>query len=147
MFKNILVAIDLADDTQNDNLLRATAEISNAGNSDVYLLHIVPTAPPDLSQFLPKSYEQKTFDKIQKELLAMAENHDLKNIKDASVRFGDAYHEILAHANKIAANLIIVASHRPHLSDYLLGTTAARIVRHASCSTLVIRQPEGSNVG
>jgi universal stress protein G len=147
MFKNILVAIDLADDTQNDNLLRAAAMISNVGNSDVYLLHIVPTAPPNLSQFLPKSYEQATFEKIQKELIAMGENCDLKNIKKASVRFGDAYHEILAYANKIGANLIIVASHRPHLSDYLLGTTAARIVRHASCSTLVIRQPEGSNVG
>lgn len=147
MFKNILVAIDLADDTQNDNLLRAAAEISNVGNSDVYLLHIVPTAPPNLSQFLPKSYEQATFEKIQKELIAMGENCDLKNIKKASVRFGDAYHEILAYANKISANLIIVASHRPHLSDYLLGTTAARIVRHASCSTLVIRQPEGSNIG
>jgi len=60
MFKNILVAIDLADDTQNDNLLRAAAEISNVGNSDVYLLHIVPTAPPNLSQFLPKSYELAT---------------------------------------------------------------------------------------
>ena len=147
MFKNILVAIDLDHDTQNDNLLRAAAEISNAGNSDVYLLHIIPTAPPQLSKFLPKSYEQATFKKIQKELIAMAENCDLKNIKKTSVRSGDAYHEILAYANKIGANLIIVASHRPHLSDYLLGTTAARIVRHASCSTLVIRQPEGSNAG
>lgn len=147
MFKKILVAIDLADDTQNDTLLRATAEIANAGNSDVYLLHIVPSAPPHVSQFLPKSYEQATFKRIQKELIALAKNCDLKDIKDASVRFGDAYHEILAYANKIGANLIIVASHRPHLSDYLLGTTAARIVRHASCSTLVIRQPEGSNAG
>ena len=147
MFKKILVAIDLADDTQNDNLLQATAEISNAGNSDVYLLHIVPTAPPHLSQFLPKSYEQISFEKIQEELIDIGEKHDLKNIIKASVRSGDAYHEILAHADKIGANLIIVASHRPHLSDYLLGTTAARIVRHASCSTLVIRQPEGSNVG
>ena len=143
MFKNILVAIDLADDTQNDTLLRAAAEIANAGNSDVYLLHIVPSAPPHVSQFLPKSYEKATFKRIQKELIALAENCDLKDIKDASVRSGDAYHEILAYANKIGANLIIVASHRPHLSDYLLGTTAARIVRHASCSTLVIRQPEG----
>ncbi len=141
MFKNILVAVYFADDTQNNNLLRATAEIASAGNSDVYLLHTVPTAPPELSQFLPKSYEKITFEKMQKELIAMAEKHDLKNVKEVFVRFGDAHHEILTQANKIGANLIIVASHRPHLSEYLLGTTAARIVRHASCSTLVIRQP------
>ncbi len=50
------------------------------------------------------------------------------------------YQKILAHANKIGADLIVVASHKPYVGDYLLGTTAARIVRHASCSALVVRQ-------
>ena len=57
-----------------------------------------------------------------------------------SVRFGDVYQEILAHAKKIGADLIIVASHKPNVGDYLLGTTAARIVRHAACSVFVVRQ-------
>jgi len=36
-------------------------------------------------------------------------------------------------------DLIIVGSHKPGLQDYLLGSTAARVVRHAMCSVLVGR--------
>ena len=56
-----------------------------------------------------------------------------------SVRFGDVYHEILSYADKISTDLIIVASHKPNFGNYLLGTTAARIVRHATCSVFVAR--------
>ncbi len=37
---------------------------------------------------------------------------------------------------------IIVASHKPNVGDYLLGTTAARVVRHAACSVFVVRLDE-----
>ncbi len=32
-----------------------------------------------------------------------------------------------------------IGSHRPELKDYLLGPNAARVVRHANCSVLVVR--------
>ena len=41
--------------------------------------------------------------------------------------------------NAQGVDLIIVASHRPGLQDYFLGSTAAKVVRHAKCSVLVIR--------
>ena len=34
---------------------------------------------------------------------------------------------------------VVIASHRPGLQDYLLGSTAARVVRHAACSVHVLR--------
>ena len=37
------------------------------------------------------------------------------------------------------ADMIIIASHRPGLQDYFLGSTAAKVVRHATCSVLVVR--------
>ena len=33
----------------------------------------------------------------------------------------------------------MIASHKPGFSDYFIGSTAARIVRHAQCSVLVTR--------
>ena len=35
--------------------------------------------------------------------------------------------------------MIVIASHDPGLADYLLGSTAGRVVRHAHCSVLVVR--------
>ena len=37
------------------------------------------------------------------------------------------------------ATLIVIGAHRPDLKDYLLGPHAARVVRHAECSVLVVR--------
>ena len=50
------------------------------------------------------------------------------------------YPEILGVAEEAEADLIIVGSRRPAMKDYLLGTNAARVVRHARCSVLVARE-------
>jgi nucleotide-binding universal stress UspA family protein len=50
------------------------------------------------------------------------------------------YAEILRVAEEAAADLVVVGSHRPAMKDYLLGTNAARVVRHAHCSVLVARE-------
>ncbi len=141
MFKNILVAVDLEQDTQTDDLLRVASDIANAQGAKVHLLNVIGAAPAVVSQFLPESYEKMASEKTEKDLTALAAKVDLaEGAAACSVRFGDIYQEILAHAHKMGADLIIVASHKPNVGDFLLGTTAARIVRHASCSALVVRQ-------
>ena len=141
MFKNILVAVDLEHDTPVDDLLRIASDIANTYGAQVHLLNVIGAAPAVVSQFLPENYENMVSEKIEKDLAVLAAKVDLaEGAAASSVRFGGVYQEILAHAAKIGADLIIVASHKPNVGDYLLGTTAARIVRHASCSTLVVRQ-------
>jgi len=58
---------------------------------------------------------------------------------EVDVRTGHASTEILEEARKLGAKLIVIASHRPGLQDYFLGSTAARVVRHATCAVLVDR--------
>ena len=52
---------------------------------------------------------------------------------------GHSGRTITDHARKIGADCIIVGSHKPGLSDFLLGSTAARVVRHAPCAVHVLR--------
>ena len=49
------------------------------------------------------------------------------------------YAKILGVAEEAEADLIVVGPHRPAMKDYLLGTNAARVLRHARCSVLVAR--------
>jgi nucleotide-binding universal stress UspA family protein len=141
MFNNILVAVDLEHDTPVDDLLRIASDIANTYGAQVHLLNVIGAAPAVVSQFLPENYESMVSEQIEKDLAVLAAKVDLaEGAAASSVRFGGVYQEILAYAAKIRADLIIVASHKPNVGDYLLGTTAARIVRHASCSTLVVRQ-------
>ena len=140
MFKNILVAADLEHDTHIDELLCIASDTASTQGAQVHLLNVVGAAPAVVSQFLPENYEKMASGKIEKDLAALAASVKLaEGTVASSVRFGDVYKEILAHADKVDAALIIVASHKPNVGDYLLGTTAARVVRHASCSALVVR--------
>ena len=50
------------------------------------------------------------------------------------------YAEILGVAEGAEADLVVIGSHRPATKDYMLGTNAARVVRHARCSVLVARE-------
>lgn len=47
---------------------------------------------------------------------------------------------ILDLAEQVQADLIVLASHRPEMKDWLIGANASRVVRHARCSVLVVRE-------
>ena len=93
-----------------------------------------------VAQYFPKGYEKEVAEKTLTQLKAFVE----KNVpNDITVQHvvgeGSVYETILKVARQTKADLIIMESLRPALKDYLLGPNAARVVRHAECSVLVIR--------
>ncbi len=140
MFRTILVAIDLEHGDHNSRILSAAKELAEANGADVCLLNVVPAAPAIISQFLHENFEQLASGEAKKGLASLKSELDLKDGKvSTSIRFGTVYDEVIAAAEKIGADLIITGSHKPNVGDYLIGSNAARVMRHASCSVLVVR--------
>jgi nucleotide-binding universal stress UspA family protein len=54
---------------------------------------------------------------------------------------GHSGRTIVDTATSIKADCIVLGSHKPGLIDYLLGSTAARVVQHAPCAVHVARYP------
>jgi len=52
---------------------------------------------------------------------------------------GRIYSGILHIASDLNADLIVMASHNPGLADYLIGANAEKVMRHAQCSVMVVR--------
>jgi nucleotide-binding universal stress UspA family protein len=73
------------------------------------------------------------------EFKKIAAAQELPATTQVLVREGHVYHTILSVARDVGADLIVIASHNPVMADYLLGSVAARVVRHAHCSVLVLR--------
>jgi len=136
MYKTILVPIDMAHIEKG----KAMIDIAMAqGNKDTQtiLLNVVEELPAWVASQLPSGVLDESRQSSLEELKAIA---DTANINvDVEVRAGHPYKTILEVADKSGAELIIVASHQPGLEDYFLGSTAAKIVRHAKCSVLVVR--------
>ncbi|MBN35331.1 MAG: hypothetical protein CMM46_11275 [Rhodospirillaceae bacterium] len=73
-------------------------------------------------------------------LLAFAEEHvPADRLGSCFVGHGSIHGEILRMSEQIKADLIVMASHKPAVRDYLLGPNAAHVMRHASVSVLIIR--------
>lgn len=139
MFKNILVPIDLEADEAPDRVLNAVARLSEE-SAIVRLLYVVHTVPPLVSQFLPEDFEQKTSVESLNRLKKTAKQVDLGGrTLDFVVRHGDVYREILQAADEEESDLIALSSHQPGMEDYLLGSNAARVVRHSKCTVLILR--------
>jgi universal stress protein F len=55
------------------------------------------------------------------------------------VVIGSPWQSICETAHRLGCDLIVVGSHGYSGIDRVLGTTAAKVVNHASCSVLVVR--------
>ncbi|MBE9477417.1 MAG: universal stress protein, partial [Proteobacteria bacterium] len=69
----------------------------------------------------------------------LQEDADGHKNTDIQVITGHSANGILDYAEQNGTDCIIVASHRPGYQDYFLGSTAARVVRHATCAVHVLR--------
>ena len=136
MFKTILVPIDMAHVAEGKANIHLAAQHAEAG-AKIILLNVVEEIPGWAAAELPANLIETSQTRAKSELTAIAKASGME--VEAEVRSGRSYKTILDVAEEKKVDLIIIASHRPGLQDYFLGSTAAKVVRHASCSVLVIR--------
>ena len=141
MFKEILLPIDLGDVESSRKAVSTAIELSRTEGARLHLLCVVPGFGMSIvSQFFPEGFEEKSLAEAANQLDDfIAKNVPSEIASRAVVANGTVYEEILKAARETKCDLIVMASHRPELKDYLLGPNAARVVRHATCSVLVVR--------
>jgi nucleotide-binding universal stress UspA family protein len=141
MFKTILMAVDLGEESSWQKALPAALLHARSEGGSLTLVTVVPDFGESIVEtYFPADFAEKATANAEAELEAFRAAHVPSDVPSkAMVRTGGIYHEIIAAAGEIGADLIVMASHRPALSDYLLGPNADRVVRHAKCSVLVVR--------
>ena len=141
MYKHILLAVDLNADDSWKKALPTAVEYCKAFDSTLHLLTVVPDfGMTAVAQFFPDDYDKEATAQASQALHAFSAAHIPSQVRvQHIVSYGGIYEEILAAATDTKADLIVLEAHRPELADYLLGPNAARVVRHAACSVLVVR--------
>ena len=141
MYKNILLTVDLTEESSWKKALPTAVETCQCAGATLHVLSVVPDfGMTVVAQFFPEDYENKTVEEARKELekLCAGGVPDGVTVKPI-VAYGTIYEQIISVAERIEADLIVMAAHRPALEDYLLGPNAARVVRPSNCSVLVVR--------
>lgn len=135
MYKNILVPVVF--DENHDN--HRTFEIARAlatKDAKFTVVHVMETIPNYATAEIPDDVLKKARAGIETSLIETA-----KVLPGASPKLisGHAGSAIVDYASKNNIDCIVIASHRPEFSDIFLGSTAARVVRHAQCAVHVLR--------
>ncbi len=141
MYKDILLAVDLGDESSWKKALPQAVELCRSSGGNLHVVTVLPDFGMSIvGQFFPEGYEKEAAAKALEALKAFVKDNVPDDIGvQHIVGEGSVYESILGIAKQTKVDLIIVAAHRPDLKDYLLGPNAARIVRHADCSVLVVR--------
>jgi nucleotide-binding universal stress UspA family protein len=142
MYKKILIPIDLDTPEMVEPSLDVAHALANAGGgAQLRLINVQPLVPVSLLGYLPPSFDEDMQKEAEKKLAEISGKLSFPSgALSTVVRYGAVYPEVLAEAEDWGADLIIVGSHRPGMATYLLGSSAAAIVRHAKCSVLVVRE-------
>lgn len=141
MYKFILAPVDLAEPAPSQPAIEAAVEIANVAGGAVRLINVQSLLPATFMDYVPADFDAMQRANAEKALAEIAAQVKLPADRVSTVvRIGGVYPEILAEAKEWGADLVVIGSHRPAMSTYLLGSNATTVVRHAECSVLVVRK-------
>lgn len=123
MYNTIIVPTDFSDEGMTVATLQKAESLFDEPR--IILLHVLEPVPHDLSQTRETMNDWLSKSGVKAEI----------DIRDGR----SSYHEIIECAKEYEADMILINSHKPGFGDYLLGSTASKVVRHAPCSVLVDR--------
>ena len=144
MYRSILIAVDSDEPDSWAEALPVAAALARCFSARLTLCSVVRDVEAELqAEWSPIGYREM-LELARIRLLELTET--LPDLQvDIEVGTGTICRGVLEVAERVRADLIVLASHVPELKDYLLSANAARVARRAACSVLVVRRQTASS--
>ena len=141
MYKNVFLSVDLGDTKSLEESVNMAVAHVQAFDSTLRVMTVVPDFVMSIvASFFPAEHKTTMFEAAQRQTREFAQAHVPDGIAvQHMVGHGSVYEEVLRVAEETNADLINMAASRPLAGKFMLGANVARIVRHAACSALVVR--------
>src|SRR5881394_761489 len=146
--KKVLVPIDFSEPSLK--ALQYAVAFAGQFGASICLVHVVEPASflNDVHNVPLAVSDRETANKLHHKLVMLARKEvDPLTPVHPLVCIGKPFDEIVRTAKTFQADLIIIATHgRTGFKRAFLGSTAERVVQHAHCPVLVVRQKENDFV-
>ncbi len=142
MFKRILLPIDLQEPRPNQTALDVALDFAKRNGAELFLMDVLPGyGMPLVASYFPPSARQAAMKETEQKMAEFVRKHVNDGIKvNQIVQEGKPYDQILQEAKKNLVDLIVIPSQRTgSMEGFLLGSTADKVVRHAHCTVIVVR--------
>ena len=140
MYSSILVPVDLAETELASRAIEAAVTFAKSSGGRIRLVYVRPFVPMPYMEYVPVNFDAGQRAELEADLAKIASSvaHE-KGKVSSKVLDGSIHTAVLDEAKEWGADLIIIWSHRPGFATYLIGSNAATMVRHSTCSVLVVR--------
>ena len=139
MFTSIVVAVDPEESSSWEKALPTAASLAKAYDARLTVASVVP----DIRAMVEAEWSLMAFRQLmeaaQLKVANLIDQYQEARGARVEVQCGNIWRTIISSAESAEADLIVLASHRPEMKDYLIGANAASVARHARCSVLVVR--------
>jgi nucleotide-binding universal stress UspA family protein len=131
MYKKLLVPVDLDYPETSAKAMDVAKGMARAEGAALTVISVQPVVIDETGS-PPPDYHPK--------MNAFLAKHGKPGEIQGILRLGGSIAaEIRYAAEEIGADLIVMGSHDPHFTDYLIGSNAAHVALHTPCSVLVVR--------
>ena len=137
MFSRILVPVDLAHPQELEKALKIAADLARNYGVPICYVGVTEEAPSPIAHN-PREFAQK--------LAAFAAEQAARHGIEASARAYPAHDpaveitDILLRAvAEVGADLVVMASHKPNIADYILPSHGGGIATHTGISVFLVR--------
>ncbi|MCY6381594.1 universal stress protein [Hoeflea prorocentri] len=137
MYQKILVPMALDHGISPQTL--AVARTLAADTGQVTAMHVYEAPQGSVTAYLDAEAVNEGFEMARSKLAEKTK--DLAGVETVLIK-GHTYRTIIDYATEHGIDCIVIGSHKPGLGDYFLGSTAARVVRHAPCAVHVCRSSD-----
>ncbi|MEM9475864.1 MAG: universal stress protein [Pseudomonadota bacterium] len=134
MYKKVLVPIAVDHSPNTDTQLQIAKALAGS-DGKITVLTVMEAVPSFIMSELPEGQLEHNQAEMRKVLEGIVGDPAV----EIAVVMGHAGRTINQYADENGTDCIVIASHQPGLQDYFLGSTAARVVRHAHCAVHVLR--------
>lgn len=137
MFTRIMVPVDLVHAGKLERALACAADLARLYNCPVSYVGVTASAPGPLGHN-PKEYAEKlaAFGDDQAAARGVTADSHAVISHDPTTDLDDA---LLKAVDEIGADLVVMASHIPGLTDYLWPSNGGKIAAHSGASVFVVR--------
>lgn len=137
MFKHIMIPIDLHMPPEIEKAIVVASQLAKWQEARVTVVSVTGTQPGDVS-LKQHTIEEKLnacANQIAEQSGAQVETRNIHSVDVAVEVDGD----LKRAAEDIGADLIVVGTHAPRITDHLFSSHAGYLAKHASVSVFVVR--------
>lgn len=137
MFNHIMIPVDLHMPPEVRKATALAAEIAKWQNARITIVSVTGTQPGDATQS-DASIARELSDLaggLAQQSGAKVETRNIHSVDVAAEVDGD----LMRAAEDIGADLIVVGTHAPRITDYIFSSHAGHLAQHAKVSVFVVR--------